>query len=169
MIEINGEKLTQEDVNILFVQACHDGDLIKVVRTVEEMGANLNATDKLGYARALVYALRSCGEPGDNGELIVKYLVNRGAEVDFKHGDKGSNMDSRPYFIYYAANNTFHISDDLVYFLIKKGHPETLTYTPLTKVGGSMYKSALDEIKSNRPNLYKRLISEKIISNKMSR
>lgn len=168
MIEVNGKKLTQDDVNLLLVQACHDGDLNKVVRAVEEFGANVNATDKLGYARALVYALRSCGRPGDTGELIVKYLVNKGAEVDFKHGDKKSNMESRPYFIYWAANNPQHVSDDLVYFLIKNSNPKTLSYVPTTKVG-SQYGSALDEIKSSRSSLYKKLIDEKIIVNKTTR
>lgn len=168
MIEVNGKKLSQDDVNILLVQACHDANLNNVVKAVEEWGANVNATDALGYARAIMYALRSCGNPGDTGELIVKYLVNKGAEVDFKHGDKGSKMDSRPYFIYYAANNPLHVSDDLVYFLIKNSNPRNLTYVPTTKVG-SQHASIADEIKRYRPNLYKKLLQERIISNKTSR
>lgn len=168
MIEVNGKKLTQDDVNLLLVQACHDGNLNNVVRAVEEFGANVNATDKLGYARAMLYALRSCGNPGDTGELIVKYLVNKGAEVDFKHGDKRSNMDSRPYFIYFAANNPLHVSDDLVYFLVKNSNPNNLTYVPTTKVG-SQYGSALEEIQRHRPKLYKKLVEEKIVSNKNNR
>ena len=168
MINVNGEKLSKEDVDILFVQACHSGDLAKVVRAVEEFGANINATDKLGYARALMYALRACSTPGDDAELIIKYLVNKGAEVDFKHGDKGSNMDSRPYFIYFAICNDANVSDELVYFLVKKGDPKTLTYVPTTKIG-SQHGSALDKMKTIRPNLYKKLVSEKIVSNKTNR
>lgn len=168
MIEVNGKKLSQDEVNLLLVQACNQGNLNNVVKAVEEWGANVNATDKLGYARALIYALRSCGNPGDTGELIVKYLVNKGAEVDFKHGDKGSNMESRPYYIYYAANNPLHISDDLVYFLIKNSNPKNLTYVPTTKIG-SQHGSIVEEIKKYRPKLYEKLLQEKIITNKSSR
>ena len=165
MIEIDGKKLSQEDVNSLLIQACHDGNLIKVVKCVEAYDANVNCTDSLGYAKALVYALRSCMGKDSEGELIVKYLVNRGAEINFKHGDKGSNMDSRAYFIYHAANDTMHVSDDLVYFLVKKGAVSTLDYVPITKRANANI-SALEEIRHNRPSLYDRLLKERLISSK---
>lgn len=162
MIEVRGKKLSQDDVNQLFIQACYDGDLAKVVTAVQEFKANINCMDSLNYARALVYALRSCEGKDSEGEQVVKYLVNQGAEINFKHGAKGEYMDSRPYFIYHAAQNTLNVSDDLVYFLIQKGAKDYLNYVPTTSKG-EHYVSALDKIKFHRPNLYKKLVKEKIV------
>ena len=125
---INGKNVSQEEINLDFVVACNHGNLVKVVQYVEEYGADLNSYDKANYARALVYALRSCNGKGSEGEVLVKYLVNRGAEVNFKHGDKGSYNDSRPYFIYWAAENPNLVSDELVEFLIHKGAANVLDY-----------------------------------------
>ena len=93
--------------------------------------------------------------------MLVKYLVNRGAEVNFKHGDKGSYNDSRPYFIYWAAENPNLVSDELVEFLIHKGAANVLDYKPTTKV--SNFKSASEVIKSCRPKLYEKLVKDKVI------
>ena len=40
MIVVNGKKLSQDDVNQLFLQACYSGDLAKVVTAVQEFKAN---------------------------------------------------------------------------------------------------------------------------------
>ena len=162
MIVVNGKKLSQDDVNQLFIQACYDGNLARVVTAVQEFKANINCTDGANYARALVYALRACEGKGSEGEQVVKYLVNQGAEINFKHGLKGEYKDSRPYFIYYAAENTYGVSDDLVYFLIKNGAKDYLNYVPTTEKGSHII-SALDKIKFGRPDLYKKLVKEKIV------
>ena len=76
-----------------------------------------------------MYALNQCSKHDDTADSIIKYLVQSGAEINFKHGDKRSLMTSRPYFIYHAVTN-FNCSDDLVYFLIRKGGTANLDYVP---------------------------------------
>ncbi len=165
MREVDGEKLSQSELDIRLVQACHNGDLKKVVKYVG-LGANVNATDALGYGRALSYAIDNCSRDDDEADLIVKHMVECGAEINFKHGDKGSLMASRPYFIYYAVTN-YNCSDDLVEYLIRKGGTANLDYVP-TK-GEHQFKSALDELIRLRPNLYNKLVKKGIVSNKKSR
>jgi hypothetical protein len=146
----------------MLIVACKRLDLNAVIKCTEEYGANLNAMDAANYARVLVYALRACEGKDSKGETIVKYLVNRGAEVNFKHGDKGVYNESRPYFIYWAAENTNFVSDDLVEFLVKKGGAAALDYVPTTK--RQDFISAKDMIKNRRPELYKKLVKNKIVS-----
>lgn len=167
MIDINGKKYSQEDIDIMLIVACKNLDLKTVVRCVEEYKANLNAMDAANYARVLMYALRSCEGKDSTGEVIVKYLVNHGAEINFKHGDKGVYNDSKPYFIYWACENPNHVSDELVEFLIKKGGVTTLEYTPTTK--SSNYISAKEMIKNRRPELYKKLVNNKTIVDRVKR
>lgn len=165
MKEVDGKRLSQREININFVKACNNCDLKNVVNYIGH-GADVNSTDPAGYSRALMYALYQCSTDDNTGELIVKYLVESGAEINFKHGDKGSLMTSRPYFIYHAVTN-FNCSDDLVYFLIKKGGTANLEYVPTT--GEQKYNSALTEIIKSRPELYKKLLKEKIVSKKNTR
>ena len=167
MIEIDGKKVSQQEVDLMLISACKSLDLDKVVKCVEEYRANLNAMDAANYARVLIYALRACEGKDSKGETIVKYLVNRGAEVNFKHGDKGVYNESRPYFIYWAAENTNFVSDDLVEFLVKKGGAATLDYVPTTK--RQNFKSAKEIIKTRRPELYKKLVKNKVVSEGIKR
>jgi hypothetical protein len=162
------KKFTREEIDKNFLQACYQADLKNVVMYAEMYNANLNCYDPLHYARALIYALRGCSGVDSEGELIVKYLVNKGAEINFKHGDKWKNKDSQPYFIYHAVTSNANVSDDLVYFLLKKGALENIDYVPTTEVG-KIYGSAREEIRKSRPNLYNRLIKEKLISSRNGR
>jgi hypothetical protein len=167
MIEIDGKKVSQQEVDLMLIVACKRLDLNAVIKCTEEYGANLNAMDAANYARVLVYALRACEGKDSKGETIVKYLVNHGAEVNFKHGDKGSYNESRPYFIYWAADNTNFVSDDLVEFLIKKGGASTLSYVPTTK--RQNFKSAKEIIKTRRPEIYKKLLKNKVVTDSVKR
>ena len=167
MININGTNVSQQEVDLMLIRACKSLDLNTVIKCVEEYKANLNAMDAANYARVLVYALRACEGKDSKGETIVKYLVNHGAEVNFKHGDKGSYNESRPYFIYWAADNTNFVSDDLVEFLIKKGGAATLSYVPTTK--RQNFKSAKEIIKTRRPELYKKLLKNKVVTDSVKR
>ena len=162
---VDGKKMSQDEINIRYVQACNQCDLEKVVKYVG-LGADVNATDALRYTRALMYALNQCSKHDDTAELIVRYIVTNGAEINFKHGDKGSLMASRPYFIYHAVTN-YQCSDELVYFLIQKGGTSNLDYVPTA--GEQKYNSALDEIIKTRPELYKKLLKDKIVSKKNMR
>lgn len=161
MKNVDGKMMSQEEINLEFVLACNMGDLAKVVKYVDGYGADVESMDKSHYAKALVYALRSCDGEGSEGELIVKYLVNHGATVNFKHGDKQTHYDSRPYFIYWAADNPNQVSDDLVEFLIEKGAKRVLDYKPTTK--SNNLKSASEIIKCSRPKLYAKLVKKNII------
>ena len=163
MKEVKGNKVYKEDADLMLVQGCHDGDLSKVVRAVELYEADVNAMDAAGYARALIYALRCCNGNDDVGETIVKYLINNGAEVNFKHGDKYSHEESRPYFVYWVAENRF-ASDDLVYFVITHSDKENLYYKPTSKAYRHMYEGTIDVIKKSRPKLYKKLLDKKVIT-----
>ena len=168
MINIDGKKVSQQEVDLMLIVACKRADLNTVIKCVEEYGANVNAMDAANYARVLIYALRACDNgKGSKGETIVKYLVNRGAEINFKHGDKGSLTESRPYFIYWAAENTNFISDDLVEFLVRKGGAAALDYVPNSKTQN--YKSAGEIIKTRRPELYKNLVKNKVITSGVKR
>ena len=167
MININGTNVSQQEVDLMLIRAIKSLDLNTVIKCVEEYKANLNAMDAANYARVLVYALRACEGKDSKGETIVKYLVNHGAEVNFKHGDKGSYNESRPYFIYWAADNTNFVSDDLVEFLIKKGGASTLSYVPTTK--RQNFKSAKEIIKTRRPELYKKLLKNKVVTDSVKR
>jgi len=167
MKKVDGKLMSQEEIDLAYVRACAHGDLAQVVKYVDGYGAYMDAMDKANYARALVYALRSCNGEGSNGELIVKYLVNHGAVVNFKHGDKQTYNDSRPYFIYWAAENVEHVSDNLVEFLVKKGAWRVLDYKPTTK--SYNYPSASELIKSRRPKLYAKLVKQNVIKDNTKR
>ena len=159
---VDGKKMSQNEINMELVRACHDNDLSNVVNYVG-YGADVNATDSLGYCRAIMYALDNCSKDDNTAELIIKYLVQNGADINFRHGDKNTLMTSRPYFIQYVASNP-NCSDELVYILIKKGGTANLEYVPTN--GEKKYISALDEIKAHRPLLYKKLLKEKLIETK---
>ena len=122
MIEVDGKKLSQRDVDDMLIEACKTSNIAKIVRCVEDYGANVNSSDQAGYSKVLIYALKACHKKDKDAETIIKYLVHRGANINFKHGTKGSNMESRPYFIYYAAANNVDVSDNLVYFLVRNHH-----------------------------------------------
>ena len=165
---VDGKKMKQDEIDIEFIRACTRGDLASVVKWVDGYGANVNSMDALNYARALIYALRGCDGARSEGELVIRYLVNHGAEINFKHGDKQTYNDSRPYFIYWvAACNSSQVSDDLVEFLIKKGASEVLEYVPTTK--SQNYSSAKDIIKQRRPKLYEKLVKQKVVKDSSRR
>lgn len=169
MIEVNGKKLSQRDVDDLLIQACRTHDLKKVTLCVENYGANVNTKDHGGYASVLVYALRACHKQDQESELIVAYLVQHGANINDRHGTKLSHMDSRQSILYYAATNVDDISDKLVEYLVKHSNLETLNYSPSTKVSKPYASSAIEEIKNKRPQLYQKLLKGKLVPSEETR
>ena len=130
--------------------ACHRGNFKKVQEAVETYNADVDA----GTTRALFYALNSCSDINRQGEKIIKYLINRGAEVNFRHGPVHLEEEYKPYFIFFVANNDY-VSDDIVYFVADKSSYEALTDAPQTRFDG---KRAIDIIREKRPNVYDRLM-----------
>ena len=157
--ENGNPSIRQGNADALLLIACHRGDYNKVKETVEEYGADINA----GRPRALFYALNSCSPVNQDGEKIIRYLVNKGAEVDFRHGPVSLPDVCKPYFVFFVANNDY-ASDDIVYFVASKSSKEALSNVPRTRFDD---KSALAIIKEKRPSVYKMLVENGLVeSNK---
>jgi len=144
-----------DDANALLLIACHAGDFEKVVEVVEKYNPDLNT----GNPRALFWALNACNGEGCNGEKIIKYLIDNGAEVDFRHGPLSWEDNQKPYFVCFVADNDY-ASDEVVHFVVSKSSKEALSdrnrgrFEPL---------NAFDIIKEKRPMLYKKLVNEGLV------
>ena len=166
---VDGKKITQQQANILFLEACRYQRLDKIKYAVEELGADVNFSINKENMRGLVYICQA-----RNVEKHIDYLLKKGVEVNFKYGHQGYTQAAAPYFLYYVVKN-LDITDSMIYLLIIKVKSELkrsesitdyLNYVPTVKAVGGAYQSIAQEIEANRPDLYKWLINEKILSNK---
>ena len=169
----NDKKLTQREIDTLYIQACHASDVKRIQYAVEVLKANVNAKDKSGYAPAIVYLLAHGTETNASDiELAARYLITKGANIDFKYGDKNKVGNSKPYLLYYVAKDT-NLSDNFVHYMIKKIEStkkpgemqEYLEYTPSTKYIEPI-SSIKKVIEAKRPKLFQKLVKEGLINNR---
>ena len=164
MIVYNGIKLTPRIVNLLYIDACKDANYARVVKAVEEFGADINCKDINNTNRALAWALKKCQGENSEGEKIVEYLLSKGVEVNFQIG-KSVPQIKRPYAISLAVCNIPRVSNRLVYLLLKNGAIKDIYHGPV-KVKNGEFKNCLEVIKLFRPSVYSKLLEEKLISEK---
>jgi len=173
MIVVNGKKLSQKEVNTLYVEACNRLDLAKIAYALNVLNADVNAKDPLGYLPAIAYVGRKTGvgeEERRHIDAIMRTLIAKGADIDFKYGDKHVANKSKPYFLHLiASNSTF--SDDLVFKMVdmlnqkyknKDFLREYLDFKPQTK-SHEPISSISTIIQKQRPELYTKLQNQGLV------
>lgn len=173
MVAVNGKTLSQKEINTYYVRACKEGKLSEISYALKVLKADVNAKDPAGYAPAIVWAAKQRGLDRDDKlkiENIVDFLIRQGADVDFKYGDRDRKAKSKPYFLHLVAAND-SLSDDLVYRIVKTiekkyGNKDFveyyLNYKPTTKYLEPI-NSIAEIIKTQRPKLHEKLVSEKLL------